>query len=149
MAVIAIVAILASIGYPSFQTLIMNNRMTSQTNALLGAFQLARSEAVTQRQTITVCPSSDQATCSGNNWSLGVLVRRADASVVRVLPAATGNTVTGTASITFATDGSTANGGTLRICDSRGDSDSRTLLVNAGGQARSRTYQAGDAACPP
>ncbi|NQD91971.1 prepilin-type N-terminal cleavage/methylation domain-containing protein, partial [Pseudomonas sp. CrR25] len=89
MVVIVIVAILASIGVPSFRTLIQNNNLTSQTNGLLGLLQLARSEAVTQRQQVTVCPSSDQATCNGADWNDGGLVRRSDGTIVRVMPAST------------------------------------------------------------
>ncbi len=154
MVVIAIVAIMASVGYPSFQTLIMDNRITSQSNALLGVLQLARSEAVTQRKQMTVCPSGNASACTSplnNKWETGVVIRNvADATVVRVLSLSGDTTVTesGTVSITFATDGTTANGGTLRVCDSRGDASSRTILINAAGQTRSRAYQAGDLACP-
>ncbi|BAU72550.1 Type IV fimbrial biogenesis protein FimT [Metapseudomonas furukawaii] len=152
MVVIAIVAIMASIGYPSFSTLIMNNRITSQTNALLGVLQLARSEAVTQRKAMTVCPSSNQSTCAApnnNRWANGLVIRNADVGVVRVLSLSADTPVlgSGTASVVFATDGTSA-GGTLRVCDSRGDADSRTILINAAGQSRSRAFQAGDLACP-
>ncbi|BAN46671.1 GspH/FimT family pseudopilin [Metapseudomonas resinovorans] len=151
MVVIAIVAILASIGYPGFQTLIMNNRMTSQTNGLLGVLQLARSEAVTQRKVTTVCPTTNQSTCAaaGTDWNVGVLVRLSDATVVRVTPAVANGalSLSGANSITFAIDGTTANGGALRVCDSRGDANSRTILINTAGQSRSRAFQAGDVAC--
>lgn len=149
MVVIVIVAILASIGVPSFRTLIQNNNLTSQTNGLLGLLQLARSEAVTQRQQVTVCPSSDQATCNGADWNDGGLVRRSDGTIVRVMPASTDMSILGSASIVYETDGTSA-GGALRICDGRGDASSKTINVNAAGQTSSRAYDEdeGDAACP-
>lgn len=147
MIVLVIVAIMASIGIPSFRTLIQNNTMTSQANGMLGLLQLARSEAVTRRQQVTVCPSSDQNTCNSANWNVGGLARRTDGTVIRVVPASTETSTSGTAAVTYAADGTSA-GGTLRICDARGDTNSRTINVNAVGQASSRAFQAGDAACP-
>ncbi|GLZ84048.1 hypothetical protein Pres01_00990 [Metapseudomonas resinovorans] len=125
-----------------------NNSMTSQTNGLLGVLQLARSEAVTQRQQATVCPSNDQGTCNSASWNDGTLARRDDGTVIRVMQANADFNIVGPASIVYAADG-TSVGGTLRVCDSRGNADSRTIIVNAAGQAGSRTYQAGDSACPP
>jgi len=149
MVVIVIVAILAGIGVPSFRTLIQNNNLTSQTNGLLGLLQLARSEAVTQRQQVTVCPSSDQATCNSVDWNDGGLVRRSDSTVVRVMPTSTDMSILGPASIVYETDGTSA-GGALRICDERGNTSSRTISVNAAGQTSSRAYDEdeGDTACP-
>lgn len=46
MMVIAILAILITIGIPSFTTLIKNNRLTSAANNLAGAVHFARAEAV-------------------------------------------------------------------------------------------------------
>ncbi|WP_137818232.1 GspH/FimT family pseudopilin [Pseudomonas sp. 2FG] len=148
MVVIAIVAILASIAVPSFRILILNNRITTQTNGLLGLLQLARSEAVTQRQQVTVCPSSDQSTCNSPNWSDGGLARGNDGTVIRVMPASADPSTRGAVAIVYETDGTSAAGGTLRVCDERGDADSRRISVNAAGQASSRTFQAGDQACP-
>jgi type IV fimbrial biogenesis protein FimT len=148
MIVIAIVAILASIGFPSFRLLIQNNNMTAQANGLLGVLQLARSEAVTQRQRVTVCPSNDQSTCNSVDWNDGGLARRNDGTIIRVIPASDDTSTLGAVSIVYETDGTSAGGGALRICDERGDASSRTINVNAAGQASSRTYQAGDLACP-
>ncbi|MGF6691050.1 type IV fimbrial biogenesis protein FimT [Metapseudomonas resinovorans] len=152
MVVIAIVAILSSIGYPSFRELILNNRLTAQTNALLGTLQYARSEAVTQKREVTVCPSPDQATCDDTapaDWRLDIIVLLDNGTVARVLPASADVTILGDAtdSIVFDIDGTSLANGELRICDDRGDANSRTLLVNGVGQARSRAFQNGDLAC--
>lgn len=149
MVVLAVLTIVASIGIPNFRVLIQNNNISTQTNGLLGVLQLARSEAVTQRQRITVCPSSDQSTCNNAAWGAGGIARRnSDGVIVRVIPANTATTILGATSIAYETDGTSAVGGTLRICDERGDASSRTINVNAAGQATSRRYQAGDSACP-
>ncbi|WP_137821060.1 GspH/FimT family pseudopilin [Pseudomonas sp. D(2018)] len=151
MVVIAIVAILSSIGYPSFRELILNNRLTAQTNALLGTLQYARSEAVTQKRRVIVCPSRDQATCEDDpaDWQRAIIVLLDNGTVARVLPASADLTILddATDSIVFEIDGTSLANGELRICDDRGDANSRTLLVNGVGQARSRAFQNGDLAC--
>ncbi|MCY1278726.1 hypothetical protein D9M68_321260 [compost metagenome] len=151
MVVIAIVAILSSIGYPSFREFMLNGRLTAETNALLGALQYARSEAVTQKREVAVCPSADQANCDIGNvdWSGRIIVRAANGTVVRALPAQTNLTILddATPNITYEIDGTSDTGGELRICDERGDANSRTILVNRAGQARSRAFQNGDLTC--
>ena len=83
MVTLAIVALLATVAVPGFKNIIINNRTTSQANALVGALTLARSEAVKQNQTATVCASVDGATCAatvnaactrGKGWACGWLV---------------------------------------------------------------------------
>ena len=72
---IVVVTILLALGVPSFQEFIKNNRVTAQTNDLVTAIQLARSEAIKRGSFTTICASSDQATCSGaDNWTPGWIV---------------------------------------------------------------------------
>ncbi len=63
---VSIVAILVSIAAPSFRTMLENNRATTTTNELVSALLLARSEALKRRNNISICTSTDQATCAGN-----------------------------------------------------------------------------------
>jgi type IV fimbrial biogenesis protein FimT len=70
-----IVAILLAIGVPSFRYVTQANRSTSEINGLLGDLQFARAEAIREGQTVTVCPTTDQASCSGTtSWQTGWLV---------------------------------------------------------------------------
>lgn len=72
MITLAIAAILLTIGVPGFRELMVNNRLATQSNELVSAFQLARSEAVKRGVPVTVCSSADQATCTLNNdWTTG------------------------------------------------------------------------------
>ncbi len=79
---VSIVAILATVAIPSFRTLLVSNNTSSQANALVSALNLARSEAIKQSQTATVCVSADGATCgtvatacsAGTGWACGWLV---------------------------------------------------------------------------
>lgn len=77
--VMAIVAILAAIGVPSFKYVTASNRIASEINGLLGDMQFARSEAVKQGQSVTVCASSSPYTqCTGGGggsaWQNGWIV---------------------------------------------------------------------------
>jgi len=75
MMVIGIAAILLTIGVPSFKYVTVSNRISTEVNGLLGDMQFARSMAVKQGQSVTVCASTDQATCSQNPvWQTGWIV---------------------------------------------------------------------------
>jgi type IV fimbrial biogenesis protein FimT len=73
--VMAIVAILAGIGIPSFKYVTTSNRISSEINGLLGDMQFARSESIKQGLPVTVCSSTDGANCNGGNtWQVGWIV---------------------------------------------------------------------------
>lgn len=55
----SVIAIVLSIGVPSFQSLMANNQITTTTNLFVAAMSLARSEALKRSKTITVAPESD------------------------------------------------------------------------------------------
>lgn len=72
--VVAIVAILLSVGVPSYRYITNSYRMTSEINGLLGDLMFARSEAIKEGQGVTVCVSNG-VTCLGNsNWQNGWVV---------------------------------------------------------------------------
>ncbi len=75
LVVTAIVAILLSIGVPSYRYITNSYRMSSEVNNLLGDMMYARAEAIKEGNYVTVCASSDQATCSGSgSWQNGWIV---------------------------------------------------------------------------
>ena len=73
---IVIVAVLAAIALPNFGSSLRNNRVTTETNDLLSAINMARNEAVTRAAPVSVCPSSDGATCAADAtaWAQGWMV---------------------------------------------------------------------------
>lgn len=72
---IAIAAILAAVAVPSYESTIATNRVSTETDGLVGDFQYARSEALKQGANVSVCVSADGATCSGgSDWSAGHIV---------------------------------------------------------------------------
>ncbi|MEN1959065.1 GspH/FimT family pseudopilin [Luteimonas sp. MJ246] len=70
---IAIVAILVTIGFPSFQSSLRSNRIASANNELIASLSLARSEAVRSVRGGGVCASEDGLSCSGT-WDDGWIV---------------------------------------------------------------------------
>ncbi|MCA1805453.1 MAG: GspH/FimT family pseudopilin [Xanthomonadaceae bacterium] len=59
MVTISIAAILLAIGVPSFQAIIENNRLATQSNELITAVNLARSEAIKRSCDITIDPGAN------------------------------------------------------------------------------------------
>jgi len=76
MVVIAVLAILASIGIPGFQGIVAENRATSAANELLATLQFARSAAMAQSRQVTVRPTA------GGNWDGGWVVETVESPVV-------------------------------------------------------------------
>lgn len=70
MIVVVIAGILAAIAVPGFRSVILGNSVTSKTNELVGAMQIARNEAVTRNARVTLCPmdpsSATQCKADGN-----------------------------------------------------------------------------------
>lgn len=75
MVVVAIVAILLSLGVPSFRYITNAYRMSAEINGLLGDMQYARAEAIRQGQPVTACVSTNGTACTGGgNWAGGWIV---------------------------------------------------------------------------
>lgn len=155
MVTVAVLAILLSIAIPNYQTFVLNSRMASQTNDLVTALNLARSEAVKRAANVTVCASSDGATCTGG-WAAGWIVRDAAGTPIRVQQALGGSSsLSGgadvTSTITFTASGrttipttATAASTTLTLCPpSPASVQGRAIQIERTGRSRSASV-----ACP-
>jgi type IV fimbrial biogenesis protein FimT len=72
LTVISIAAILTSMGVSTYRSVTNSNRIASEINSLLGTLEFARYEAIREGQTVTVCISTDGATCTGGtSWQSG------------------------------------------------------------------------------
>jgi len=73
--VTSIVAILLSLGVPSYRSITNSYRLSSEVNGLLGDLMYARAEAIKEGQPVTVCASTNGTTCSGGTaWQTGWIV---------------------------------------------------------------------------
>ena len=146
MVVLAIAGIVLGIGIPKLSAFFQGSRMTANTNALVAAFQISKSEAVKRQGPVTVCRSANQTSCDldGNNtWEDGFIVfydenanRVVDGGtdiILRINEGAEGDDVTIRSNtnsnskdyITFTSRGHPKDGNALQsatyvICDDRG-----------------------------
>ncbi len=79
MAALAVLGILFSLGVPSFTQMVRDNRVVAETNELVVALSVARSEAVKRGLPVAVCARTGPTTnvCqtgTSNNWANGWLV---------------------------------------------------------------------------
>ncbi|MBB3063029.1 GspH/FimT family pseudopilin [Microbulbifer rhizosphaerae] len=82
MVTIAVLAIVVTIAAPSFTTMINNNRSIALGEELVTALNYTRAEAVKRGQSVSICASSDGATCTGT-WTDGWIVADIDDNVLR------------------------------------------------------------------
>ena len=151
-----LISIVTAIGVPSMSDFIKNDRLSTQINTLVGHLSLARSQAVTLAQPVSVCASSDLATCSSNDWANGWLVyvdadNSGDVStgdeLLRVHQALPGNsTLSSTAgsTITFDDRGFAPGAvGSFSLCDNRGVEHLKSITISNTGRVR----RGGSASC--
>jgi type IV fimbrial biogenesis protein FimT len=148
--VMTIIGILAAIAFPSFRTLMQNQRLGTQANDFIADLSFARSEAVKRVGQVGVCVSIDGATCGGTDWATGRVIF-ADLNnngwdpndlVLRVRDSIGGNNTfnpnpAGTAVVLFSARGTLAGAAVnFAICDGRGQNYGKAVRINAAGQAR-------------
>lgn len=165
LVVLAIAAILLTIGIPSFASLAHSSRLSTATNELLASLHLARSEAIKRRGRAVLCPSATGTSCAdGGDWHQGWVVfhdannnANVDAGEAVILSRQalpTGLRATSRRTyISYTPDGGTKwingalQGGTLTVCN---DSDppvaARQVIISLAGRAR--TAKTTLASCP-
>ena len=74
MVTLAVLVIGLVIAVPSFTDFVKNTRLTATATDVQAALNLARSEAVTRRQAVSVCMSTNGTACDGTAWKDGMLV---------------------------------------------------------------------------
>jgi type IV fimbrial biogenesis protein FimT len=88
LTVSVIVALLLTIGMPSFHYVTTNNRLASESDALLGDLQFARAEAIREGQQVSVCVSKTGTSCDSATlppaWQEGWIVYSNPDSVTTV-----------------------------------------------------------------
>lgn len=171
MVTVAVLAISLSFAVPFMGDFVKNSRLVTQTNDLIASFQLARSEAIKRGARVTLCKSSNGATCdttAGGRWDIGWItfvdpanigtrdlgddedpIDTRAATPLNVAIQADDDTVQNYVSYTAQgivrdADG-TAQTGTFRICDDRGSSKGRSVVLSPTGRVELTTNVA---SCP-
>jgi type IV fimbrial biogenesis protein FimT len=124
----------------------MNNRLSTASNDFITTLAMARSEAVKRGEGVTICSSTDQATCTSSNWNLGWIVMVTSSNeVLRVHDG-----LDGSVSLTNAANnksieyrptgflsGGTAN--TFNLCDDRSGETGRQIDISGTGRPTNLT----------
>jgi type IV fimbrial biogenesis protein FimT len=147
---IGIVVIVGSIAVPSFQTALRNARRASAVNSFMHAIFLARSAAIRGGTAVSICKSTDGATClgKGSEWHGGWVVfenRDGDAPAQRDAGEPVllvnqgwqyGRMISNRESYTFHGHRQTVVNGTVVFCDERGGVHARAIIISHTGRPR-------------
>ncbi len=172
--VLVVGGILTLIAMPNLRDAVRNFRLTSEANEVVGALNLARSEAVTRARQVTVCRSANGTECitAAGGWEVGwVVYQDADGDgditageEIRVYQRLTSGMTLRTGDkfkdfVNFQANGSAtgAAGNTsaaavdinLRLCDERQD-ETKSYLIGIGlvGRINSTKGIGGGLTCP-
>lgn len=171
MMTVAVLAIMLSLGVPAMGEFVKNSRLVTQTNDLIASFHLARTEAIKRGARVTLCKSLAGATCDATadgRWGIGWITfvdpanvgtldvgealidtRAATPLNVAIAPQAgdvsVQNYVSYTAQGIVRDAAGAAQNGTFRICDDRGLSKGRGVVLSPTGRVELTTNIA---SCP-
>jgi type IV fimbrial biogenesis protein FimT len=149
--VVAIASILLSVGVPSFRGVIMDSRLSDESNSFVASINAARSSAVRYQRNVTICPINDYEAVLPNcvdstDWSNGYMVwvdrnRDSMTSAGEVLavqePMHSSLTFQSIVSseMTYDARGFLVTGGDdLLICDDRSGEEGRVIRINGVGR---------------
>ena len=157
MVVVAIAGMAMAFAIPAMGTFIKNERLVTQINTLVGHLAYARSEAVTRRQQVILCASSNMTSCSGANWATGWIlfidadtgsdfdageeILRAKATLEGI-----GTTLVSSAGsmVIYDNRGFSPNAnGVFSLCDDRGAAQVKSISITNTGRVR----RGGSASC--
>ncbi len=154
---LSVASILLSVGVPSYRGFVQDSLLVAQSNSFTSAIALAKSEAIKRSSRATICPSTNGTSCTGAGvWSNGWLVF-ADPNgngavdggeeILHVGAALSGSNTLSSAQtrVTFTANGfSMGFNGTFTLCDSRGATYSKAIVLNNQGRLR---FETGTGAC--
>ena len=152
--VIAIIGITTSIAVPSFQSLIASNRLTTWSNNLLTAMQLAKSESIKTNRLVIVSSVIVSSNITGD-WKNGWVVSykgSTEPTISSFEAIKAGYTVKNTFvnSITYRPDGRIAENASYRVyfCTPANLADFRSVFIEPTGRVRVETPKT-ESSTPP
>lgn len=75
MVTLLVLAVLLGLAVPSFRDAALSSRLTGYANDLVASVQVARSEAIKRNASVTLCASTDGATCEEDvGWEVGWII---------------------------------------------------------------------------
>jgi type IV fimbrial biogenesis protein FimT len=157
---LAVVGISLTLLVPTWSGLVDRSRVTTTANQLLTALRYARNEAINRGRMVSLCPSEDGKSCSGNpfGWQQGYLVfedrdgdrkRAAGEHLLRVQdPLPTGlrlHSTAGRPAIRFRPDGAAwSTNTTFSVCLGDEVANNRAVVLLGTGRARVDRWSPGN-----
>ena len=155
---IALLGLLLTLGMPSFQELLRNHHLITETNTLVAALSTARSEAINRRVRVTICKSNNQSSCTPTaQWEDGWIIfsdidkdGTYDGAPENLIVVSAGlsedNTLRAYSNfvdyISYRPNGESHgnpnNDGTFNLCDDRGAAAGRAIQIISTGRIRIR-----------
>ena len=154
MMVLVIVAVIAMIAAPSFTTLVQRTKLKAYANEVVASVYLARSEAIKRNAVMTLCTSTDGATCTGGgNWEQGWVVMDPNDTVIKYQQPLQSGVIlfelgsTGFNSMAFQPSGVASDSAALKLCQQGAASgvEEKIVTVSMTGRPRIETKTDG---CP-
>jgi type IV fimbrial biogenesis protein FimT len=76
MFALSVAAILVSVAVPAVQMFALNSKQTGAINDFVSSLHLARNTAITTNSRVTICASSNAASCEAVSWDSGWILFR-------------------------------------------------------------------------
>ncbi len=155
MVVVGILAILGTLGVPSFLSILTKSRITSETNQLNGLIRFARFKAIEQEQLAVLCPTSDYSLCN-DDWNAPKIVfidanhnneRDPQESMLMSMPKSNSSNqiYSRNRTLKFYESGITASPASVRICPASKEAKyARLLTVSLQGKIKLSRDKNGD-----
>jgi len=134
LVVVTVLGVLLAIGVPSFQSIIIGQRLKNASFEVYSSLVLARSEAISRNAAVTVTPA-------GGNWTNGWTIA-SGATVIRKQDTYPNITINGPASIAFNAMGRVTAAAAQQISlTATGTSDSalRCISIDLSGRPRTKS----------
>lgn len=147
---IAVLAILLGIAVPSFSDSTLNSQLRAASTDMIAAANLARTEAIKRRRTVSLCVSSNGTSCTTGGWHQGwIVIVPSTGTVIRTRAAMRNgfrmSEANSLASVAFQSTGVGATAAAFRICratPSPGPQE-RVVTIDAAGRAVARRTTTG------
>lgn len=151
---LAVGAVVLSLGVPSYSQFTQDSQQVRSANELLATLHAARDLAVTRNVRVTVCPSTDGVRCAEGDWQTGWIVfvdedgNRAvgdgesvsvagdELDAIRVVSSEFSRFVIFRPNGRIMVDNTRQNSGEFTLCDRRGPSHARVVVIDMSGRPR-------------
>lgn len=154
MTAVGLTGLMLSMAVPALDSFVLNARQTGTINDFVSSMHLARSTAIMTNTRVTLCPSANGVTCENTDWDRGWIVfSDLDSDQIVDLNETIINASDGANSLSiksaefgqfllYRPNGRVMNisvngsSGAFTICDGRGASRAKVMIVDLSGRPR-------------